>query len=70
MTKKTISHVEKLFDRFGYQDIFGRSDVESVSVTGLKSSRASVLLKELAEKSVIEPVRGHGKGKYKFDKKA
>jgi ribosomal protein S25 len=32
----------------------------------IKPSRASELLKELAEHGIIEPVSGHGKGKYRF----
>ena len=32
----------------------------------LKASRASDLLKEMVEHGVIEPVIGHGKGKYRF----
>ncbi|MDU7217316.1 MAG: hypothetical protein E6293_07495 [Dialister sp.] len=32
----------------------------------LKASRASDLLKEMVEHGVIEPVTGHGKGKYRF----
>ena len=32
----------------------------------MKTIRASDLLKEMAEKDVIEPVTGHGKGKNRF----
>lgn len=64
MTKKTIMHIQRLYDQLGNHDFFGRAEVECA--TELKSSRASALLKELAEASVIEPVKGHGKGKYKF----
>lgn len=44
--------------------IFGRSDM--MKVIDVKSSRASDLLKEMAEHGIIEPVSGHGKGKYRF----
>ena len=54
----------KLMEAFPGQMIFGRSDV--MQVIGIKASRASELLKEMAEKGVIEPVSGHGKGKYRF----
>lgn len=64
MTKKTIMHIQRLYDQLGNHDFFGRAEVERA--TELKSSRASALLKELAAASVIEPVKGHGKGKYKF----
>ena len=42
--------------------IFGRSDV--MGVIDIKLSRASDLLKDMAERGIIEPVSGHGKGKY------
>ena len=64
MTKKTIMHIQSLYDQLGNHDFFGRAEVERA--TELKSSRASALLKELVEASVIESVKGHGKGKYKF----
>ena len=61
---KTINSVIHLFDTFGTMAFFGRSDVEKV--TGLKSSRASSLLKTLLDADIIKPVQGHGKGKYVF----
>lgn len=61
---KTAQQVLKLMATFSGKSFFGRADV--MDVTGLKSSRASELLKNLLEKGVIEPVTGHGKGKYRF----
>ena len=61
---KTVSHILKLREAFPGQAIFGRADV--MQVIDLKSSRTSDLLKEMAERGVIEPVSGHGKGKYRF----
>ena len=61
---KTASHILKLREAFPGQMIFGRSDV--MKVIDIKSSRASDLLKEMAEHGIIEPVSGHGKGKYRF----
>ena len=61
---KTLSHILKLREAFTNQAIFGRSDV--MRVIAIKSSRASELLAELIEKNIIEPVYGHGKGKYRF----
>ena len=61
---KTASHILKLRVAFPDQTIFGRSDV--MKVTDIKTSRASDLLKEMAEHGIIEPVSGHGKGKYRF----
>jgi len=39
-----------------------------MEVIDIKPSRASELLREMAEHGVIEPVSGHGKGKYRFRK--
>ena len=61
---KTLSHILKLREVFTNQAVFGRSDV--MRVIAIKSSRASELLAELVEKNIIEPVYGHGKGKYRF----
>ncbi len=61
---KTASHILKLHEAFPGQTIFGRSDV--MKVIDIKTSRASDLLKEMAEHRIIEPVSGHGKGKYRF----
>lgn len=61
---KTASHILKLCEVFPNQKIFGRSDV--MEVIDIRSSRASEFLKELTEYGIIEPVAGHGKGKYRF----
>ena len=61
---KTASHVCKLLDKFGFQTIFGRSDVQKI--LGLKPTRSTELLCEMTKQGIIEPVTGHGKGKYRF----
>ena len=61
---KTASHILKLREAFSDQEIFGRSDV--MAAIDIKASRASDLLKEMTEHGIIEPVAGHGKGKYRF----
>ena len=63
-TKKTMYHIRKLFDCFGKEKIFGRSDAKNV--LGLKDSTVSELLKKLLEADVIEPISGYGKGRYRF----
>ena len=60
---KTAGHILKLREEFSDDSIFGRSDV--MRVIDIKSSRASELHNEMAEHEIIEPVTGHGKGKYK-----
>ncbi len=61
---KTILHVLALYDECGKDKVFGRTIVEKV--TGLKSTRASELLKILLDNRIIESVQGYGKGKYRF----
>lgn len=63
-TAKTASHIQKLRDALGTRDSFGRSDVQRI--LGLKPTRSSGLLREMAEHGIIEPVSGRGKGKYRF----
>ena len=63
-TAKTAFHIQILQQTFGLQTIFGRSDVQNV--LGLKSTRSSKLLRDMLEHGIIEPVAGHGKGKYRF----
>ena len=60
----TVSHIDILFEKFGYDKIFGRSAI--MDTLELKSSGASKLISNLLQADIIEPVSGHGKGKYKF----
>ena len=64
MREKTIKYVMTLYDKFGKDEVFGRTMVESA--TGLKKTRASELLKLLLESNIILPAQGYGKGKYRF----
>ena len=61
---KTLVHIHRLFEKFGFDKIFGRSAV--MELLELKSSGASKLISNLIQSDMIEPVSGHGKGKYKF----
>ena len=54
----------KLREAFPGQTIFGRTDV--MRAIDIRASRASDLLREMTEHGIIEPVSGHGKGKYQF----
>lgn len=64
VSRKTLPHIQCMYDSFCTKVVFGRSDAQRVM--GLKPTRTSEILKELADKNVIVPVRGQGKGKYKF----
>lgn len=61
---KTNIHIRRLFNKFGYDEMFGRGAV--VELLELKNSGASRLLSNLLTAGIIEPVSGCGKGKYKF----
>ena len=50
--------------KFGYDEVFGRSAV--IELLDLKNSSASKFLSNLVQADIIEPVSGHGKGRYKF----
>ena len=63
---KTTVHIHRLFEKFGFDEVFGRSAV--MEILELKESGASKLLSNLMQADIIEPVSGHGKGKYKFKK--
>lgn len=63
---KTTVHIYRLFDKFGFDEIFDRSAV--MELLELKGSGASKFLSNLLQADIIEPVSGHGKGKYKFKK--
>ena len=63
---KTTIHIHRLFEKFGFDEVFGRSAV--MELLKLKGSGASKLLSNLVQADIIEPVSGHGKGKYKFKK--
>ena len=63
---KTTIHIHRLFEKFGFDEVFGRSAV--MELLELKGSGASKLLSNLVKADIIESVSGHGKGKYKFKK--
>ena len=64
ISEKTIHYALELFSKCGKEEYFGRTIVENI--TGLKSTRASELIKLLVDSEVIVSVTGHGKGKYRF----
>ena len=61
-----IKNAKEIFERFGFDEVFGRSAV--MELLELKGSGASKLLSNLVKADIIEPVSGHGKGRYKFKK--
>lgn len=63
---KTLSHIHKMHENFGYNEIFGRSAI--ATLLNLQNSSTSKLIAKLLQAGIIEPVSGHGKSKYKFSK--
>ena len=63
---ETTVHIHRLFEKFGFDEVFGRSAV--MELLQLKSSGASKLISNLVQSDIIEPVSGRGKGKYKLRK--
>lgn len=57
------THLLKIYNKLG-NTVFGRSNV--IEVTSSGKSQASIYIKLLKDSNLIEPVTGHGKGKYKF----
>ena len=64
---KTTVHIHTLFEKFGFDEVFGRSAV--MELLELKASGASKLLSNMVQADIIEPVSGYGKGKYRFKNK-
>lgn len=65
-SKKTLKHIQKLYDRFGIENVFGRTEI--VTELGITESPASEWIRKLLETEIIIPVQGMGKGKYVFYK--
>ena len=61
---KTTGHIHALFESFGYERIFGRSDV--MAVLGLTATPASTLIRKMTDAQIVIPVSGLGKGKIRF----
>lgn len=63
-SEKTVGHICRLFEKYGFEGLFGRSLV--MDLLGLKASGASKFLSKILQADIIEPVSGYGKGKYRF----
>ncbi|MBP5491783.1 MAG: Fic family protein [Clostridiales bacterium] len=64
ISKVSARHIQALFGEFGYEGVFGRSDVMKTLM--LSASPASSLLKRMLDANLIVAVKGKGKGKYSF----
>lgn len=64
ISKPTKNKILLLYEHFGSDLIFSRADI--IQITGITSSPAGELIKKMNNAGIIEPVSGHGKGKYCF----
>ena len=68
LSAKTKKNILTMFERFGFDHYFGRTEVmETLSLT---ASPASALISKMLISDLIVPISGHGKGKYIFTKRA
>ncbi len=63
-TKVTKNKIIGIFNQYGAESVIGRSDI--VKVTGDSLTAAGKLINKMKEIGLLEPVTGHGKGKYRF----
>ena len=64
LTRPTEENILKLFQRFGEGEIFGRHEVRDI--TGLQDRASSALIGQMLRHRLLDTVKGHGKGKYRF----
>ena len=63
-TRPTEENIIKLIRRFGFVDIFGRREVRDT--TGHQDRASSALIGQMLRNRLLDTVKGHGKGKYRF----
>lgn len=63
-SQTTIKKAKAVYKSIGTDGIFGRSDISSI--TGDSVTAAGNLISQLKSASLIVPVKGYGKGKYRF----
>ena len=60
----SVNNLIRLFEALCDADSFGRKDI--MEICGIQVSSSGDLLNKLKEVKAIEPVVGHGKGRYRF----
>ncbi len=63
-SQTTIKKAKAVYKNMGTDGVFGRSDISSI--TGDSVTAAGNLISKLKAASLIVPVKGYGKGKYRF----
>ena len=66
-SKPTRENALEMYRRFGSHTAFARADI--METVGITSTPAGELIRKLKSAGLIEPVRGEGKGKYRFIQK-
>lgn len=64
LTRPTHDNIVKLYLALTENEIFGRQAI--MKATGLATSSAGTFLAGMVSLGILEPVTGHGKGKYRF----
>ncbi len=62
--KSTRDSIKKLFVHMNFTVVFGRNDI--METLNISSTAAGNLISKMKEAKLIEPLSGHGKGKYRF----
>ncbi len=66
ITEHTKENILILYREFGDDIVFGRTEISATCNVGI--SAAGKIINKLKNSNLIEPVKGFGKGKYKFSK--
>ncbi len=64
MNIKTKTNIRKLYNNIGTLAAFGRGDVSEIC--GISYTAAGDLIAKMKKHGLLEEVKGHGKGKYRF----
>lgn len=62
-TPKTSKNIQIIYNEYK-NNIFGRTDI--IKILDYSNAGASKFIKQLLDRRIIIPVRGYGKGKYRF----
>lgn len=66
--QSTKDKILQIHEKIGFLHPFGRKEI--MLVTGISSFSAGELIKKMLAANLIQPVSGHGKGKYQFTVKS
>ncbi|MBQ6966662.1 MAG: hypothetical protein IJP84_02015 [Lachnospiraceae bacterium] len=66
ITNKSKQHIQMLFEEYGSDRFFGRTEV--MDLLKITASPASALIKKMLDMDIIIPMKGKGKGKYLFSR--